>query len=216
MFKAIQLNTPNILYTGKTYEEVFEKCRGNGTVYHSFEEVAGAEVNCYYFSGMKKSVYIINDKTILKQTKFYTTGTKKKTKEKEKAVAIDLFYGSNTMKSQNLLMRSADVFELGKQLAVYERIVITGTMDIENIIETVKSAYEKAGGYVVFAAIYSINGTRSKRPRAYIKQNVQTISNGKKRGLLRDLLMQLGYSVKTDERQHVLSVGYNHSVPEAV
>jgi hypothetical protein len=126
-------------------------------------------------------------------------------------VVLDVFGGTKMQKFQNDFMHCGDVFEKGKHLAEHYQIVVTGNPNLEKLCENYKNAYEKAsGGYILFVAIKSIDGKRTKEPKAYIKEGIQSISmvqNGELGwSLFKDLLTHLGYEVKTNQYMMVESV----------
>jgi len=124
---------------------------------------------------------------------------------KNNKIELDLFYGDDF---KNRFMHAADVFEQGKQLAEYNQFVVTGTPDLNKLCDNMKNALEKTGKNVVLVAIRSINGKRVT-PRPYIKPNVQTISDGKKFGLFKDMLERIGYKVDVSECMQVINIKHN-------
>lgn len=118
-------------------------------------------------------------------------------------IELDVIQGS---KIQNDFLHAMAVFEEGKQLGEYEKITIKGNPDLNTLCENFKKAYELAGRNVVFVGINTVNGIRSKTPIAYIKPNIQTVSDGDTFWLLKEMLQLLGYKVKTNEHMQVLSV----------
>jgi hypothetical protein len=125
---------------------------------------------------------------------------------------LDVFGGNSMMKLQNELMHAADVFENGKQFADFSQVEIVshGLPNTAIICTSLKNSYERAGGYVLFAAIRSVDGKRCEEPKAYIQNGIQTITmlqNGELGwALFKDLLEHLEYEVETDEFMHVESV----------
>ena len=130
-------------------------------------------------------------------------------------ILVDILGGDAKAKFTNDFMHAGDVFESGKQLAQYESIEIDGNdkINIEELIPNIRNAWESPkgmNGYIVFAAIRSIDGKRCIEPRPYFMQNIQTISmykNGKLCwSMFKDILYNLGYKAITDEHMRVTSV----------
>jgi hypothetical protein len=126
-------------------------------------------------------------------------------------VVLDVFGGDKMLKFQNEFMHCGDVFEKGKQLAEHFQIVVSGKPDLDKLCENFKNAFEKASeGYILFVAIRSIDGIRSKEPKAYIKEGIQTLSMMQHDtlgwSLFKDVLTHLGYEVKTNQYMMVESV----------
>ena len=125
-------------------------------------------------------------------------------------VTLDVFGGDKTAKFQNAFMHAGDVFENGKHFAYYFQVEIDGDPNLDKLCENLKNAYEQSGGYILFAAIRTIDGVKSKEPKAFIKEGIQTISmyqNGTLGwSLFNDLLIKLGYETKTNEYMMVESV----------
>jgi hypothetical protein len=184
------------------------------------------EEKCFSFDGCKIHKNIMNSlyfKNLVKSSK-YANGefwelTDKGIEEIDiinnivpsHEVVLDVFGGSKMMKFQNNFMHCGDVFEQGKQLAEHFQLTVTGNPNLDMLCENVKNAYEKAGeGYILFVAIRSIDGERSKEPKAYIKEGIQTLSmeqNGTLGwSLFKDILTHLGYEVKTNEHMMVETV----------
>lgn len=130
-------------------------------------------------------------------------------------IVLDVLGGDKKSKFQNDFMHACDVFEKGKQYATYFQVTITGTPDLSKLCENFKNSYEQAtDGYVIFVAIRSIDGIRSQIPHAFIKEYVQSISmiNNDgilKWGLFKDILTNLGYRSKHNERMFIESVDLN-------
>ena len=104
-------------------------------------------------------------------------------------------------------MHAGDVFEQGKQLGELE----TWELEGENILvfEVLKSflkAYEENKKQVVFLGLRSMDDKPVENFEHYFMKGVQTISNGHKFGLFRDLLKGLGYHVEVDENMRVTRV----------
>lgn len=132
-------------------------------------------------------------------------------------IVIDVLGGDKKAKFTNELMRCADVFEKSKHFVTYQQLTITGNenIDIDNVINNLVNAYmSKSGldGYVIFAAIYSIDGKRCKEPRPFIYDGVRTLSMYMN-GVLgwttfKDYIKFLGYKPITDETLIVTDVVY--------
>ena len=125
-------------------------------------------------------------------------------------VLLDMFCGNEMAKKMNRIMHDVDVFEKGKQLAIYEKIEITGNVNRELLCENMKKAWEKAGGYVLFVAISHINGVRVRDYPLYLREGIQSLSMVQKGELgwimFKKALEHLGYEVEVDQQMHVLSV----------
>jgi hypothetical protein len=125
-------------------------------------------------------------------------------------IILDVFGGDKMMKNQNEFMHAGDVFEKGKELAQYFQIVITGNPNLNKICFNLRDAYHKADGYVLFAAINSIDGKRTKDPKPYIKEGIQTLSIEQKGtlswNLFKNILEQLGYNVETNQYMMVENI----------
>jgi hypothetical protein len=107
----------------------------------------------------------------------------------------------------NDFMHSGDVFEQGKQLGKLE----TWELEGENILvfEVLKpflKAYKEDKKHVIFLGLRSMDGKPVENFEHYFMKGVQTISNGHKFGLFRDLLKGLGYQVEVDENMRVTRV----------
>lgn len=113
---------------------------------------------------------------------------------------------------QNKFMHAADVFEEGKQLGTHFNLNVTGeNINLKELCGNMVKAleHEELGTQrqsVTFVAIRKINGKRAINPRAFIKPNVQSISDGKNWGVFKKLLEQIGYSAETTEYMQVISV----------
>jgi hypothetical protein len=125
-------------------------------------------------------------------------------------IILDVFGGGKIAKFQNDLMHAVDVFESGKHFAYYFQLEISGEPDLDKLCERLKNAYEQSGGYILFAAIRNINDIRSKEPKAYIKEGIQTISTYQNNvlgwSLFSDMLIKLGYKTVTNEYMMVESI----------
>jgi hypothetical protein len=126
--------------------------------------------------------------------------------KKSHEVVLDIFYGTKEAKGINELMHALDVFEAGKRLALFERLTVSGNPDVNKLPDNIKKSYEKAGGYVLFVAVRTIDGKKPKKLSAWFQDGIQSISDGNKWGLFKDLLEQLGYEVGTDEHMRVTTI----------
>ena len=128
----------------------------------------------------------------------------------EDVILMDMFCGNKIAKQVNKMMHAVNVFEPGKQLALYEKVEITGNANREHLCENMKNAWEKIGGYVLFVAISHINGVRTRQYPYYLKEGIQTLSMVQNNDLgwilFKRALEGLGYEVETDQHMHVLSV----------
>lgn len=123
-------------------------------------------------------------------------------------IEIDFLGGNKQAKFMNEFMHCGDVFESGKQLAIHDRFTVMGNdcVNLEKLCERIANAYEQAGGYAVFVGIRSIDDKSVDNSYAWFMKDVQSISMGKKWGLFKDILEQLGYKVETDEHMRVISI----------
>lgn len=142
-----------------------------------------------------------------------------KMKSKKVEIEIDFLGGDKNVKFMNDMMHAGDVFEKGKQFAVHNRFVLTGTItqnlfgpedeELNNVCSKLANASIKSGGYAVFVGIRSVNGKRVE-PRAWFMPEIQSISmyQGENLGwaLFKDILSHLEYNVKTDQYMRVISV----------
>ena len=132
---------------------------------------------------------------------------------KKHIVLVDLLAGNKAAKFQNALMHHAQCYEKGKQFAIHTRMEYSGVSDPKELIPCIKKEQEAEGGYIVFAAIHSIDGERPESPSAYFMEGVQSISTLQDKTLgwllFKDALKQLGYEAETDERMHVTKIDYS-------
>lgn len=136
--------------------------------------------------------------------------TKKEPKE-ELEIIVDILGGNEMAKFTNDMMHAADMFEKGKQLATHESLIVKGTPDLSKLCKLIKDGWEKAGGYVVFVGIRTVNGKRPNNSYSYFMEGVQSISMKQKNkplawGLFKDILSQMGYEVETDESMKVINI----------
>lgn len=132
---------------------------------------------------------------------------KPQTSKPKHEVEIDIFHSPSLL---DKFMHAVDCFESGKRLAVFERMTVTGDPDLTKLCENIKNALEQVKRELLFIAINSIDGVRSKEPYAYIRPKIQTLSmyqNGNLGfGLFKDILGQLGHKAKTNETMEVTRV----------
>jgi hypothetical protein len=128
-------------------------------------------------------------------------------------ITVDLIGGNTTAKFINQFMHAGDVFEKGKYFVTCAQLEIDGTPDLNQLIPNIVKAWESKeymNGYVVFAAINSIDKKRCIEPRPYLKEGVQTLSmhtNGKLVWcLFRDYLKCIGYKPIVDKNMSVTDV----------
>lgn len=136
--------------------------------------------------------------------------TKKESKE-ELEIVVDILGGNKIAKFTNEMMHTADVFEKGKQLATHESLIIKGSPDLSKLCEVIKGSWEKAGGYVVFVGIRTVDGKRPDNSYSYFMENVQSISMKQKNrplgwALFKDILSQLGYEAEVDKNMRVIKI----------
>lgn len=135
--------------------------------------------------------------------------------KKEFTVVLDMIGGTKFDKQREAFMHYADIFDPGKRLGKKSRLVLKTAIyptpeQLDIICENIKKAILSVDGYVLFIAVRHIDGLRLKDPRAIIEQGVQTISDGKKWGVFKDYLLQMGYLAETNEFMVVTKVyGYN-------
>lgn len=122
-----------------------------------------------------------------------------------KVVQVDIIHGD---KVRDDFMHACDIFEKGKILADYESYEVSGEPDLDKLTETMQKTFEQAGRVVAFVSIRTIDGVKNTKYPAYIKPEVQTISNGRSFGLFHKMLKQLGYTVETDEYVKVTSAKF--------
>jgi hypothetical protein len=128
---------------------------------------------------------------------------------KEVNVDINIISGP---RMQNDLMHGMDIFEKGKQLGKYNCYTLTfntedGTLpEPETMVKVMKEGLEATDQNVIFIAIDSIGGQKVSDPKAYIKPDVNAISDGSSWFLFKDLLVKLGYEVTTDDHMCVTSI----------
>lgn len=116
-------------------------------------------------------------------------------------IGMDLIYAEKNIDD---FMHAADVFEISKRLGKHECIVVKGgDIKIHELVVNMKNALEKAGMVVTFVGINHIDGEVFNFPEPYVKEGTSCISNGRQWGLLKDLLMSIGYKVETNERMQV-------------
>lgn len=111
-------------------------------------------------------------------------------------VILDIFEGDATL---NSFMHSCDVFKKGKQLANGCQLEIEGEPNVDKLTDTIKSAFEQNKRNVVFISVREVDGKLVNHYPQYLKSGVQTISDGQKFGLFKDMLAQIGYEVKTNK-----------------
>ena len=125
---------------------------------------------------------------------------------KEKSIVMDILFGDKMANKINGFMHAADMFEAGKQFALFERVVVTGEPNIEKLPTNMRDAYEKAGGYLIFASVRTIDGNKPEKTITWFKEGVQSISNGEKWRTFKEVLAKLGYDAETDEHMHVTKI----------
>jgi len=129
---------------------------------------------------------------------------------KEKAnqikIVVDIIYCND--KQLNKFMHVADVFEKSKVIGVIGQLTITADpeVDVKNIPNHIKNAYEHAGGYLVFAGIKMFKGKTMKKRPIYFQKGINQISNGEHWTLFSNLLKSMGYDVTTNEHMIVTNV----------
>lgn len=119
---------------------------------------------------------------------------------------LDLIAGD---KKLNEIMETADMRESHKFYVLGNRyeIKFKGKLEsIANIVDAMRKASESEGSIVIFCGIAVINDVKPKEPIYYLKRNVSLISDGKKVGMLRDILQSLGYTVEVDEHNRVVKL----------
>lgn len=123
------------------------------------------------------------------------------------SIILDVIGGDKMDKMRNNFMHAVDVFEEGKHLARLFQMEVTGNPNLDKLCENIKNVYEKASeGYVLFVAIRSIDNIRCKESQIFLKEGIQSISNGYKWSLFRNILLDMGYNPKTNEHMIVESV----------
>lgn len=120
----------------------------------------------------------------------------------EKTIILDVIHGDHKL---NAFMHASDVFEDGKQLGEHMTFEVKGTPDLDKLCVNMKELFEKADRNVSFVAIRTIDGVRVE-PKAYFRPNTQSISDGHRFGLFKEMLEQIGYKVETTKFMQVTSV----------
>lgn len=124
-------------------------------------------------------------------------------------VVLDILGGYKEDKFINEFMHAADVYEEGKQYAQYFQLIVEGTPNLNELIPNILKTYNQLNGYIVFAAIRSIDDKRCNDHKGYFMENVQTISlnvdGTLKFCLFKDLLKYLGYDCLTDQKMYVVN-----------
>lgn len=120
----------------------------------------------------------------------------------EKTIILDVIHGDHKL---NAFMHASDVFEDGKQLGEHMTFEVKGTPDLDKLCVNMKELFEKADRNVSFVAIRTIDGVRVE-PKAYFRLNTQSISDGQRFGLFKEMLEQIGYKVETTKFMQVTSV----------
>lgn len=124
-------------------------------------------------------------------------------------IIFDMFYGDKRL---NEFMHAFDAFESGKQLATYHpfKIEITPKMGEEGKVkENIPKIFDHlmentAKEYnLVFLSIRSVDDVPTNEYPIYLKEGVQTISDGEKWGIFHKMLKRLGYDVKHSKRMEV-------------
>jgi hypothetical protein len=118
-------------------------------------------------------------------------------------VVLDIISGD---KKTNDFMHYCDMFESFKQLGEHQCLVVTGEPDLENLTMNTKRALEEGGQNVVFVSIRQIDEALTNDYEQYIKPGTASISDGKKWGMFKGCLEQLGYEVETNSMMQVEKV----------
>lgn len=122
-------------------------------------------------------------------------------------IHFDLIYGHKRMQS---LMRALDLTDKDKKLfgscytLTFDAKEKLLKEEIEEVIEAVKESLIGAGAEIAFIGFRSLT-----IEAVYIRENIQTISNGEKWGLFKDVLEQLGYTVTTSSNMCVTSARFS-------
>lgn len=117
-------------------------------------------------------------------------------------LTYDMFYGDRQL---NAFMHAADVFEKGKQLANFQRFDmefeleedsrVATSEDIQKIFDHLREATTKEYN-LVFLSIRAVDGVATNEFEPYIKEGVQSISDGKGWGMFHEMLKRIGYDVE--------------------
>lgn len=120
-------------------------------------------------------------------------------------VKVDIIHGD---KQKNEFMHACDMYEPSKQLGEYEQVVVEGSedMNLEELTTNIKNAYDQSGRSVVFVSVRQVGPTLTNDYDRYIMPNISAITSGKKWGLFKSVLEQIGYEVETNEHMQVESV----------
>jgi len=116
-------------------------------------------------------------------------------------IIFDLIAGDDQL---NGFMHACDVFEAGKHLGDHIQFVADfeqkkeEDIDIPRVIEGMKDAVRKGDqkSNVIFLSVRQIDGVKTNKYPPYIKEGVQSISDGEKWGMFHEMLDRIGYDVE--------------------
>lgn len=117
---------------------------------------------------------------------------------------FDVIYSNKLL---NDLMIAMDLFDQGKKnLGDVKQVVITISQEIvhkhqiDQLIRGMVRIWSEEGKNIVFIGYRSLEFSS-----IHIKPGIQTISDGNKYGLFKDILTTLGYKVETTDIMEVIS-----------
>lgn len=124
-------------------------------------------------------------------------------------IEFDMFYGD---KMQNDFMHACDVFERGKQLGTFSPFSMELTIEVgkeEKVRENIQKIFDhfveatKEKYNLIFVSIRKIDGEPTNEFQPYLKEGVQTISNGHGYGMFHEMLKKIGYEVEHSQYMEV-------------
>lgn len=121
----------------------------------------------------------------------------------KRTAVIDVIAGNKML---NEIMGMADMRDSYKVFAELKRYKITFVGSGDNLANDMRQMQEFAGDKVVLSYVREIDGVKPEISDYYLKQGVSQISDGKKVGMLRDILQALGYTVEVDEHNRVVKL----------
>ena len=178
---------------------------------------------------MKKEVKTAKKSVTVKKAVTKKSTTKKATAKKVVAkktiktvkdlkqceIIFDIVMASDGMALMDKLMHGCDIFDKNKRLAIVIGIKAYGRGEVTDVVlnhiisSTVKTINDK-GGKVYFCGANSVDGVRKINPPIYFEKGISQLSmvakSGLGWGLFKDILIELGYSPKTDKNMVVTSI----------
>lgn len=119
-------------------------------------------------------------------------------------IEFDILHGN---KKLNHALHAWDLFEEGKQLFQFKRLQVTCDKTVDELPDLITKLKETISQEenVIFISIRSVDRKINSTIPPYIQQGVQTVSDGGKFDLFKNILEQLGYTVTTNEFVMVLT-----------